>query len=160
MINMGTTKLEAYWFLNSGVEFKNAYYILIGSFIPSQQTWSDQIERPSYYCAGFAIENFLKSYLVFYDISFDKHGREGHNLQRLLDSHDNLIEFFKFTNDEYKNIELLNQRYYADTLLGKDDLRYPNKFGKRESPQPDFLYEILMKMEKQLKGFIFAQKFS
>jgi hypothetical protein len=50
---------QAHWHYSAGQQFQEAFYILIKDFNPLSNSWRVQVERPSYYCAGLAIEHFI-----------------------------------------------------------------------------------------------------
>ncbi len=141
---------DAFWHLSSGKEFKEAFYILISKFDVINSVWKEQVDRPSYYCAGLAVEHFLKSYLSLEKIIFPRnHG--GHNLNSLLSlGGSKLRRFFNLDYVDIKQIGLLNERYYNHESYGKDDLRYGKKSGLRKSPHPDSLNMIVNKMNEKL----------
>lgn len=143
---------KAFWHYTIGKEFHDAFYVLIGKFITTSETWIPQIERPSYYCAGQAIEHYLKSYLDINNIKYPINSK-GHNLITLIELDKNKIStFFNLINDDVGQIQKLNERYYNHDNYGKDDLRYGTVTGLRESPHPDNLNRVINKMKKILKN--------
>lgn len=141
---------KAQWCYSCGQQFEDAFYLLIAEFDAINKIWKEQVERPSYYCAGFAIEQFLKSYLSLESIIFPEN-HKGHNLISLISLQKNkIIKFFDFTKEDIAQIEILNKRYYYDDAYGKDDLRYASKTGLRISPHPDNLNRIIKKMDSKL----------
>jgi hypothetical protein len=146
---------KANWHYGSGKQFKEAFYILIADYDVFNNIWTKQIERPSYYCAGLAIEHFIKAYLLLENIIFPMKGSRGHDLNGLIDLNPlKFKEIFKLNDVDIKQISILNERYYNHTSYGRDDLRYASKSGTRISPHPDSLNRIINKMEKQLRDNI------
>jgi hypothetical protein len=145
---------EAQWCYFCGKQFEDAFYILIAKFNVINNTWGEQIERPSYYCAAFAIEQFLKSYLLMEEIGFPGN-RQGHDLIKLISLHrDKLVRFFEFSEEDLLQVKILNERYYFDEAYGKDDLRYARISGLRRSPHPDNLNGIIKRMDTKLNNEI------
>lgn len=141
---------SAHWHQNTGREFQDAFYVLIAHFDPLAKTWRERIERPSYYCAGLAIEHFLKGYLTLKRIDFEKN-HHGHDLLLLLSLDQvGLQKFFDLDEIDVAQITVLNDRYYNHELYGKDDLRYGSKSGLRKSPHPDNLNRVVKKMGDRL----------
>lgn len=145
---------EALWHSTIGNEFEEAFYLLTGQFRVAPGVWETQVERPSYYCGGLAVEHYLKGCLVLMQIHFPKN-HKGHNLMFLISLNVDLVkEFFDLNDVDQAQITLLNQRYYENEIYGKDDLRYGTKTGVRQSPHPDSLNRIIKKMGKKLRDRI------
>ena len=146
---------NVHWHHSAGREFQEAFYILIADFDPINITWRKQVERPSYYCAGLAIEHFLKGYLYLEKIEFPAKSHKGHDLDNLISlGGQQLKDFFELDNIDTQQILILNERYYGNEFLGKDDLRYASKSGIRKSPHPDNLNRIIKKIETKLMARI------
>lgn len=141
---------RAHWHSNSGQQFYEAFYVLISSdyFDAIHNFWKNkEVENPSYYCAGLAIEHLLKGYLSLRKIKFGK----SHDLVSLVSLGDQKIkDFFWLNSSDIKQITLLNERYYEHKDYGKYDLRYPSKPGLRKSPHPDILNKLIKKMKNKL----------
>jgi hypothetical protein len=146
---------KAHWHLSTGNEFKEAFWLLIGSFDVIEGTW-DGVERPTYYCGGLALEHFLKCYLDLQGVTYPE-SRLGHDLLSLIALESDLKTFFDFDNDDVELIKLLNERYYNHPKYGKDDLRYTKMSGDRTSPHPDTLNELLKKAESKLNDLFSFQ---
>lgn len=148
-----TARIErAFWHHHSGKSYQEAFHQLILNFDVVTKSWKKDISSPTYYCAGMAIEHFLKGYLILEGLLSDNNSRS-HDLKKLIFVEESRIkEFFGLDDVEINDgIERLNERYYEHDVYGRYDLRYPSMSGLRESPQPDFLDEILMKMERRLR---------
>lgn len=144
---------QAHWHQSIGLEFQEAFYILIGKFSVSSESWKERVERPSYFCAGQAIEHFLKGYLSLYELKYDflRKQHRGHDLKGLLDvGNVNLKKFFELNDEDISEILLLNERYFSSEDYGRFDLRYGTKTGTRISPHPDNLNRIVKKLESKL----------
>lgn len=132
----------------TGEQYCNALYLLIGKYCSTNDKWLLDVEMPSYYCSGLAVESFIKSYhiLTFSDTLHT------HDLKSLLDyKENNAQKFFNLSENELAYILKLNERYFFDLKYGGNDLRYFYKDGWRESPHPDYLYKVIKKMEGLLK---------
>ena len=152
-MNNGTK--QYFWHYIIGKEFQEAFYILIEKFSAVNGTWTAQIDRPSYYCAGQAIEHYLKSYLDINDVKYPTNSN-GHNLVSLIELDKIKINsFFDLENDDISQIQKLNERYFNHDNYGRDDLRYGTITGFRESPHPDNLNRVIDKMGKVLKNKAF-----
>ncbi len=148
---------KAQWRYSSGVQFEEAFYLLIADFDVITNTWKNQIESPSYYCGGFAVEQFLKSFLILKQVVFLTN-HKGHDLMNLISlDKKKLMEFFELDEADILQISILNERYYNNEAYGKDDLRYASKTGLRRSPHPDNLNRIIKKMDKKLSTEISKQ---
>ena len=148
---MKNKKDQCFWHYTIGKEFQDAFCILIGKFNATNKTWTLQIDRPSYYCAGQVIEHYIKSFLEINNIQYPKNSKS-HNLIELINlEQDKIINFFGLENDDIAQIQKLNERYYKHEFYGKDDLRYGMTTGLRESPHPDNLNRVINKMENFLK---------
>lgn len=144
---------EANWYYIAGKEYYDAYYILILQFDVLINSWVKQIQRPSYYCGGLAVESFLKAYLTIQKIKFPDHNHKGHDLKNLISlDRNNLKNFFALDDTDLQQIYILNERYYDFPLYGRDDLRYGRRGGLRKSPHPDNLSRILSAMERKIFG--------
>jgi hypothetical protein len=58
---------------------------------------------------------------------------------------------------DLEQIYILNDRYCAHEVYGKDDLRYGDKPGLRKSPHPDNLDRILRIMERKLQSTLMLE---
>ena len=148
---------KAQWRYSSGRQYEEAFYLLIADFDVINNTWKNQIESPSYYCGGFAVEQFLKSYLIIKQVTFPTSHR-GHDLMNLISlDKKELVKFFDLDEADILQISILNERYYNHEAYGKDDLRYASKSGLRKSPHPDNLNRIIKKMDNKLNIEIHKQ---
>lgn len=146
---------QAQWHYSTAVQFKEALFILNGKFSVITKRFELSIEQPLYFCAGMAVECFLKCYLARNSIAYKKKdsGVDHHNLEGLMTLGGNkLIDFLGLTKADIESISLLNRRYYSDESYGKYDLRYPEVSGIRYSPHPDGLYELLKRIEGKLSS--------
>ena len=142
---------NANWYYVAGTEYSDAFHILILQFDVLTDGWKKQIQRPSYYCAGLAIESFLKAYLTLEKVEFPNKAHKGHDLKHLISlDKQGLQTFFALDDADLEQIYILNERYYDHETYGKDDLRYGNKGGMRRSPHPDNLDRILRSIGKRL----------
>lgn len=140
---------EAFWYITTGREFKDAYWFLIEHFNAIAEEWVEQVEKPSYYCAGLAIEHFLKAHYELMGVDAPR-GEKSHDLANLLEASPGAANYFELSVEDVQQIRLLNRRYYSDEEYGKHDLRYPSKSGPRTSPHPDALSGLLGRMSKRL----------
>lgn len=159
-LNFISNKL--FGFFVSGQQYKEAFYILIEHFDVTGKTpnhWIREVERPAYFCAGMAVESFLKCYLGLNNIEIPQVGHSGHNLEFLLSKFKESLKISLNLNEsDIDAIKLLNKRYSISSEYGKYELRYFNKPGVRTSPRPDFFNSILNKLESKLR-LQFPEKF-
>jgi hypothetical protein len=144
---------KALWHDTIGQEFQRAYYLLIAEFDVVNQTWTEQVARPSYYCGGLAIEHFIKGCLVLKGVRFPTNAR-GHDLVHLMSLSNEINTFFSFTDEDMGQITILNERYYSHPIYGSHDLRYGTVSGTRTSPHPDNLNRVINQMEVALRAGI------
>jgi hypothetical protein len=155
---MNTKLNRATWFYTAGKEYFDAFHILILQFQVLTQGWINQIQRPTYYCGGFAAESFLKSYLTHKGVAFPDKSHKGHDLKNLISIDKNGVKtFFGLEDVDLEQIYILNDRYCEHEVYGKDDLRYGDKPGLRKSPHPDNLDRILRIMERKLQSALMLE---